>query len=609
MTISRMLALFGAVITLTLVASFSVVTYTLQELKIRGPEYTDIVNGKDLIADILPPPLYVIEAYLLATEGSYHEEKLKDNITKAKALREAYDARKAFWAQSSLDEGVKTDLATNVIATGDIFWQAFDRFAADAGNSADADTKMARVDDVMAAFYTHQDAVNKTVAVATSFLSEAEHHADKTANTLLPIALGGAAVSVALFALGLYGFRRRAIRPLANMKCYMATLAQGDYSKDVPFADRTDEIGEMSKAVAVFRQNAIERMAQRKRAESAQAEEVERERQAATLQAIEIEKRQHVLSSLTDALGQLASGNLSYRLGTTFAEGYEGLRHEFNKSLESLSGSMREIAQTTVTVRNSSAEIASSSEQLSKRTEQQAATIEETAAALDQITATVKHTSDRAREAADMMSKTRSSADRSATIVQEATSAMQRIAGSSSQIGQIINVIDEIAFQTNLLALNAGVEAARAGEAGKGFAVVAQEVRELASRSATAAKEIKTLVSASSEEVSTGVSLVNRTGEALSEIGHQVIRVSDIIGEIRTASSEQADAVGEINRAVNLLDQSTQQNAAMAEETYSACRSLNGEAESLDSVVGKFNVDSGRMSSAKGELPQSAKAA
>jgi methyl-accepting chemotaxis protein len=243
-------------------------------------------------------------------------------------------------------------------------------------------------------------------------------------------------------------------------------------------------------------------------------------------------------------------------------------------------------------MRSGADEISKAADDLSRRTEQQAASLEETAAALDQITATVRKTADGANHAQGVVQTARANAAESAHVVKRATDAMGEIESSSKQIGQIIGVIDEIAFQTNLLALNAGVEAARAGDAGKGFAVVASEVRALAQRSAEAAKEIKTLINASSAQVGQGVSLVAETGKALQLIVEQVAEINGIVTEIAASAQEQATGLHQVNTAVNQMDQVTQQNAAMVEESTAASHSLAGEAVEVARLIGQFKTGS-----------------
>jgi methyl-accepting chemotaxis protein len=241
-------------------------------------------------------------------------------------------------------------------------------------------------------------------------------------------------------------------------------------------------------------------------------------------------------------------------------------------------------------VRSGAGEITQASDDLSRRTEQQAASLEETAAALDQITATVRKTAENANAARDVVTTAKSDAERSGVVVRETVAAMTGIENSSKQIGNIIGVIDEIAFQTNLLALNAGVEAARAGDAGRGFAVVATEVRALAQRSADAAKEIKTLISASGTQVATGVKLVGETGIALGRIVEQVEQLNGLVRDIAGSAQEQATGLAEVNSAVNQMDQVTQQNAAMVEQSTAASHSLASEAEALGQLVGQFQI-------------------
>jgi methyl-accepting chemotaxis protein len=310
--------------------------------------------------------------------------------------------------------------------------------------------------------------------------------------------------------------------------------------------------------------------------------EAERERRAA-------EDRLSI-ETVSKALETIANGDLTYRITAELPARTEALKQHFNATAEKLQSTMRAIAANTEGVRSSAGEITQSSDDLSRRTEQQAASLEQTAAALDEITATVKKTSDGAVEARNLVGAAKVDAERSGAVVGETVTAMSGIESSSKQISNIIGVIDEIAFQTNLLALNAGVEAARAGDAGRGFAVVATEVRALAQRSADAAKEIKTLISASGAQVETGVRLVGETGKALTRIVEQVNRISTLVTEIAGSAAEQATGLAEVNTAVNQMDQVTQQNAAMVEESTAASHALASEAEDLGRLVGQFRI-------------------
>ncbi|MGN8006099.1 methyl-accepting chemotaxis protein, partial [Acidovorax sp. 22279] len=255
-----------------------------------------------------------------------------------------------------------------------------------------------------------------------------------------------------------------------------------------------------------------------------------------------------------------------------------------------LRGVVSEVRQGVDSVSSASVEIANGNHDLSARTEQTASNLEETAASMEQLTATVSQSADTARQANQLAGTAAQAAARGGEVVGQVVTSMQQITDSSRKISDIIGTIDGIAFQTNILALNAAVEAARAGEQGRGFAVVASEVRSLAQRSAEAAKEIKTLISASVENVESGSAQVAQAGQSMQEIVASVQRVSDLIGEITASSTEQRDGIAQVNQAVTHLDQMTQQNAALVEESTAAAASMRDQAQHLAQVVSVFNV-------------------
>ena len=296
------------------------------------------------------------------------------------------------------------------------------------------------------------------------------------------------------------------------------------------------------------------------------------------------------LQALEQALAGLAEGDLGSTISEPLSADFDQLKTNYNASVAKLSDAFGEIINS---IRQSTAdtrELSGATEDMAKRTEQQAAALEETAAAVEEISVISKQSEERVREARQIVDAASEQAALSGQTVSDAISAMGKIEESSKKITQIISVIDEISFQTNLLALNAGVEAARAGEAGRGFAVVAQEVRELAQRSAAAAREIKDLIDASFDDVLRGVSLVNKTGETLSSIGGQVRVISEHFGLISTAAREQATGISEINAAIGSMDQITQQNAAMVEQTNAATQNLLGINQTLGQLVSRFSL-------------------
>jgi len=406
-------------------------------------------------------------------------------------------------------------------------------------------------------------------------------------------------VAALIILLAAFSIVRSVVRPVERLKASMRAIADEDVSAEVPETDRKDEIGQMASVLVVLRDSVKERIELRER-EAGQQSQLDEERRSNEhrLQS-GAQAQADAMATVGAALEKLASGDLTAEIARISPE-YSKLRDDFNTAVTALRGVIQSIAQSTEVVYGSAGDISEAANNLSRRTEQQAAALEQTAAALDEITSTVKSASERAAEAREMVNETKGSAAKSGEIVRNAVAAMSRIEGSSSRISQIIGVIDEIAFQTNLLALNAGVEAARAGEAGRGFAVVAQEVRELAQRSAGAAKEIKELIRNSATEVETGVTLVRSTGDALMEIEALVNRVNETVASIATAAREQATGLAEVNTAVNSMDQMTQQNAAMVEETTAASQTLAQESRELKSLLQTFRLSSSSSQTAYG---------
>ena len=298
-----------------------------------------------------------------------------------------------------------------------------------------------------------------------------------------------------------------------------------------------------------------------------------------------------VVTRSVEVLSAMANGNLSESMDGEYEGSFKELKDSANATVGKLTEVVSRIQSSAGSVRTGAGEISLGNSNLSQRTEEQASSLEETASSMQQMTDTVKQNADNASQANQLALAARDQASKGGEVVSQAVSAMQEIDESSKKIADIIGVIDEIAFQTNLLALNASVEAARAGDQGRGFAVVASEVRNLAGRSATAAKEIKDLIEDSGRKVADGSRLVNESGETLEQIVSGVKKVTDIVGEIAEASRDQANGIDEVNKAISVMDELTQQNAALVEQAAAASESLGEQADDLNQMMSFFSLD------------------
>ncbi|RYE45854.1 MAG: methyl-accepting chemotaxis protein [Hyphomicrobiales bacterium] len=442
---------------------------------------------------------------------------------------------------------------------------------------------------------------------------------------LLNLLIGG----VVIFALGLLAFAwlgTAIAKPISRMTGVMRRIADGDYSVEVPFGTMRNEIGDMAKAVEVFRANGL-KVAEMTEADAAR---IIRDQQARTAMMAELQKAfgqvvdaavagdfsrrvetefpdaelnaiagsiNNLVATVDRGLGEtgevlaaLADTNLTKRMEGEYEGAFARLRDDTNAVGDKLSQIVGQLKETSRSLKTATGEILSGANDLSERTTKQAATIEETSAAMEQLSTTVLQNAERAREASEVASTVTRTAEEGGQVMGDANAAMERITQSSAKISNIIGLIDDIAFQTNLLALNASVEAARAGDAGKGFAVVAVEVRRLAQSAASASSEVKALIEQSGTEVKTGSKLVADAAARLVAMLEAARSSNLLMDGIARDSREQASAIEEVNTAVRQLDEMTQHNAALVEETNAAIEQTDGQVNELDRIVDIFTI-------------------
>jgi len=598
LSISSTVIISGVILAVGVVVTLATAMQTLQRLKVNGPIYQQIVDSKDLIADILPPPLYVVETYSLANEAALHSDVAAANIERMKLLKSQYVERRDYWKGTTLPDSLRNKLQQDVVVKGDAFWKQMDDVVVPALKDGDQAVLKPALNELKQRFHTHEAAVNELVDMGTAYGKQMETDAADETASRETISYTFGSLLIALSLASIFIVRRRALSPLNHITSAMTAMAHGDLDTPPPYATREDEIGDIAKALSIFRDAGLEKRRMEAEAEAGRALTEEQRRQREEERAAEAQSLRRVVEELGDGLHRLAECNMRMTLDKPFDAKFDVLRRDFNESIATLQLTLKQVLSETGHLQTNSREMRGAADNLAKRTEQQAAALEETAAALEQVAATVKASANRTRETRALVKDARECTTASNDVVNNAITAMQRIEGVSREIGTIIGVIDEIAFQTNLLALNAGVEAARAGEAGKGFAVVAQEVRELAQRSAGAARQIKTLVDRSSTEVATGVELVGTAGGVLTKIGSFVERIDGNIDAIATSAEEQAVGLQQISSSVNSLDQMTQQNAAMVEETNAISQTLADGAISLATLVNRFQLPTDTMARA-----------
>jgi methyl-accepting chemotaxis protein len=563
---------------LSRIAGFTLCSMVAAILLLTGIGMNYVRNGgaldnqeqlmSDFRADILPPPMFLVESFANASIMTIHRDAFATNEKRLADLEKAYWDAERRWAQGALSDDLKAGLAANAQSTGKAFWNEVNQSLKPAARRWDQPAMAASHRRLLEIYRAHRDGINELVT-----RSEQETAAAMEENAVVQIIILGGACLAVLVVLGGVGaaylaFRRKVLWPIYITIETMSDMAAGNVDAGITTQHRSDEIGTMTRALETFR-------AAMKSDRARSAEQAE------------------VVETLSGALDRLAAGDLSHRITAMPAGEHERLQEAFNASVAKLETMIAAVRSTVSGVRTGSDEIRAASEDLALRNEQQAASLEETAASVGQTVGLTRQSAENAVAAKSAIAQTHARATEGGAVVGKAVAAMGAIEQSAKEITQIIGVIDGIAFQTNLLALNAGVEAARAGEAGKGFAVVANEVRALAQRSAEAARDIKALIDKSTAHVGDGVSLVGETGTLLAEIAAQVGSVTRQVEEIAETTAQQASNLEQVNVSVGTIDRMTQQNAAMVEQSTAATRSLSSEAQRLGELVAQFRVSTG----------------
>ena len=529
LSLSSAIIAFGIVLAIGFTAVVSTSLYALKELKVGGPLYSDIKLGNDLIADILPPPEYVIEAYLEATLAMREPDQLAAHGERLVQLRKDYDERKAFWIASSLSADLKTALVSKSDAEVQKFWKLLsDQLlpALKAKDMAAAERAYAQLKD---AYTAHRAVIDSIVESANKQNADMEKLAAERDSSILYILLGVTAAVLAFIAAGLLGVALGVVRPIVRMTDTMQKLATGDIAADIPFAHRQDEVGSMAGALLVFKQAAIENTRLRE-------EQLQKEQEAA------LAKR--------GALHQMA----------------ETVERETGRSVDTASAASQGVERVVSSLSEIARSLSSESQAVAAASTQALGSSQTVSAAAEELSASI-------REIAGQVART-STVTRSAVAGREqARSTIQALAGSVKKIAEVSDLIGGIAGQTNLLALNATIEAARAGEAGRGFAVVAAEVKSLSDQTAKSTEEIGRLIAEIQASTQAAV-------DAVETMGGHIVEIDGVATSVAAAMEQQDAATREIARSIS-------ESASAAKEVSAKIGNVSRDAASVNERAGE----------------------
>lgn len=524
LSLSSAIIAFGIALAIGFTAVVSTSLYALRELKVGGPLYSDIKLGNDLIADILPPPEYVIEAYLEATLAMREPDQLAAHGERLVQLRKDYDERKAYWTASSLSADLKRALVSRSDAEVQKFWKSLTDQLLPALKSKDiagAERAYAQVKD---AYTAHRAVIDSIVENANKQNADMEKLAADRDSSILYILLGVSAAVLAFVAAGLLGVALGVVRPIVRMTDTMQKLATGDLAADIPFAYRQDEVGSMAGALQVFRQGAIEN---------------------ARLREEQLQNEQEAALAKRGALHQMA----------------ETVERETGRSVDAASATTQGVERAASSLSEIARSLSSESQAVAAASTQALGSSQTVSAAAEELSASI-------REIATQVARTSTVTKSAVAGREQARSTIQALAGAVKKIAEVSDLIGGIAGQTNLLALNATIEAARAGDAGRGFAVVAAEVKSLSDQTAKSTEEITRLIAEVQASTQAAV-------DAVETMGGHIVEIDGVASSVAAAMEEQDAATREIARSIS-------ESASAAKEVSAKIANVSRDAASVN---------------------------